>query len=81
MSNAMLRDLAIQCGHSTFLGTPCNTCGSKLRMACDRYHCVQCHRKRSREYGRINSIDRDNKTRHWVAKNAEYLKHLKESKR
>lgn len=81
MSNAMLRDLAIQCGHSTFLGSPCGKCGSKLRISCERYHCAECHRKRSKKYNHAHRDDVNERSRKWSIANAEYIKAAKEAKR
>jgi hypothetical protein len=81
MSNAMLRDLAIKCGHSTFLGTPCKACDSKLRSASERYRCVECHRKHSKKYNRANSVERNIKSLEWANANTEYRKNVRESKR
>jgi hypothetical protein len=81
MSNAMLRDLAVQCGLGTFLGTPCRACGCKERYARDRYHCVKCHRERSKQYNRIHRDEVNQNTREWAADNAEYIKNVREAKR
>ncbi|AHK11847.1 hypothetical protein S349_57 [Shewanella sp. phage 3/49] len=73
----MLRDLAEQFGHSTFIGTPCRTCDNKVRMVNERYHCIECHRKQSKKYNRLNMVERNEKTRNWAIANAEYIKNAR----
>lgn len=81
ISNRLLSDLASKLGHKTFIGTPCKVCDNKVRVVCERYHCVECHRKRSKAYGMAHRNEVNQNTRQWAMANAEYIKNAREAKR
>jgi hypothetical protein len=81
MSNSMLRDLAIKCGHRTFLGTPCRKCGEKRRRAQEKCGCVNCYRKHSLKYRNANRELCLAKESKWHDENREYLKLYREAKK
>lgn len=81
MSNSMLRDLAIKCGHRTFLGTQCRKCGEKRRRVIQSMPCVACNLKRAARYREANHQDCVERSAKWRDENREYLKLYREAKK
>ena len=80
-SNSMVCSLAKSFGMTTFIGSPCRVCSKKVRSVSETMRCVECHRKQSKTYSRLNSVKCNQKSQEWATANAEYRKNAREAKR
>jgi hypothetical protein len=80
-SNFMLRELAISKGMTTFIGSPCRVCSNKVRRVSENTPCVECDRRRAREYRAKNKDACNARSKQWMIDNHEYRISYQKSRR